>query len=100
MNLSSFMENERKEDEDDEVESPIDKRLHRSRRRSIFYNPQDCPAWEWQSDGVFEWKILSQSEKGTADIGDEKKSRVDARAGINTKENGINEWRQDDEETV
>lgn len=98
MNLSSFMENERKEDEDDdEVESPIDKRLHRSRRRSIFYNPQDCPAWEWQSDGVFEWKILSQSEKGTSD---ERKSRVDERTGINTKENEINEWRRDDEETV
>lgn len=40
------------------------KRRRRSRKQPTLYDPQDCPASEWQSDGVFEWKTLSASETG------------------------------------
>ena len=48
-------------DEDDAVESGA-RRVRRSRRQPILYNPQTCPASEWQSDEVF--SNISQSEKG------------------------------------
>lgn len=68
------------DDEADPVESGA-RRVRRSRRQPILYNPQTCPASEWQSDGVFEWKNLSQSEKGMPDGAEELDS--DAKDGTN-----------------
>ena len=77
-------------DDEDDVENS-GRRVRRSRRQPILYNPQDCPASEWQSDGVFEWKTLSQSEKGISDSvdesDDEEGGQVDLKkeAGKNAK---------------
>lgn len=52
------------------LEAQTERRARRARQKPILYNPQDCPASEWQSDGVFEWKVLSQSETGIPDTAD------------------------------
>ncbi len=82
------------ENEDEEAAESRARRVRRSRRQPILYNPQTCPASEWQSDGVFEWKTLSQSEKGVSDSaegsdGDEKDDtnrKMEATKDSNNKE--------------
>jgi hypothetical protein len=48
---------------DDGQDGPT-RKIRRLRRQPILYDPQTCAASEWQSDGVFEWKTLSPSERG------------------------------------
>jgi hypothetical protein len=63
--------------DDGEDTNAEDKRARRCRRQPILYNPQDCPASEWQSDGVLEWKTLSLPEKGVSDSADESNEEAD-----------------------
>jgi hypothetical protein len=54
----------RKHEDDENDEERVGKRSRRARRQPTLYDPQDCAASEWQSDGLFEWKTLSASETG------------------------------------
>jgi len=61
----------------DASEDMKERRLRRARKQPTLYDPQDCPASEWQSDGVFEWKTLSASEAGVPDDEDDDESNDD-----------------------
>ena len=53
------------------LENTNERRARRARRQPTLYDPQDCPASEWQSDGMFEWKTLGPTEKGIPPTPDE-----------------------------
>jgi PHD-finger len=104
--------NKRKRDTEENVVESEDgkegptRKMRRLRRQPIMYDPQTCAASEWQSDGVFEWKTLSPSERGVPNrqlsIGTtteeaRRKSTLDIKAREISKAKHVDDGNHDEE---
>jgi len=76
--------NNANETPDDDTDSP-GRRARRVRKQATYYDPQNGPASQWQSDGVNEWKRISRNveEDDEVDEGseDDESDHASAQAG-------------------